>query len=383
VVVSWIDIGSGSSAKIGVSMSDTGGQTFHTPFGLPTSTTGDPNTDQSDPVVAADLLGNFFITWLGFDRGSQGRPTNMNLYLARSTNGGTSFDDLVKVAPSEWVSGSVMDKPWLASSPMDGTLYATWSRAVGNNSPDIRLSRSTDHGVTWSAPVTISETQARPSVARNLAQIVVGTDGKAYVTWVEIAGNSEFGSPSNKIYLQRLNADGTANGGNVLVSGGSDSPTFEDPSVAVSGSNVYVGYVSGTSMGDWDVRVAASLDGGATFQPSVKANDDATCATHFHHQVATDASGNVWVTWIDNRYLKGNLFVSSSAPAQTGTPLSFAHNGFVNDTSFDFTTSRQSQAWLGDYVGFTVVGTQGYITWTDPRFMMESRIFFAKGQLAP
>jgi hypothetical protein len=43
--------------------------------------------------------------------------------------------------------------PALAVDPTNGTLYAAWSDAH-----TVALSRSTDHGVSWSAPTTVSTT---------------------------------------------------------------------------------------------------------------------------------------------------------------------------------------------------------------------------------
>ena len=134
-------------------------------------------------------------------------------------------------------------------------------------------------------------------------------------------GNEQFGSQQNAVYFQRFNPDGTpATAANVRVTRAPDSPAFDDPSVAMFEGNVYVGFISGTSAGDWDVRVAASLDGGMTFGPSVKANDDTTCATHFHHQIAVDTQGNLHAIWYDNRYLAGNLFWTMGRPRRCHEP---------------------------------------------------------------
>ena len=374
VVVAWI-AEANNHAKIGVRISDDGGVSFGSAFDLPA--TGDPadtNSDQSDPVVAVDPQGNFYISWVGFDRsGGNPNPTNMNIYVARIAAGATTAT-LTNVAPGE-SNAAFLDKPWIAASPLDGTLYVTWNRTTNNNAPEMRVARSTN-GTTWAAPMTFSDNLT--AADRNLAQIVVGADGKAYATWVEIAAD-QFGSTANKIMLQRFNADGTRNGSNVTVSAGADSPSFDDPSVAVFGSNVYVGFVSGTSTGAWDVRTAASLDGGATFKPSVKVNDDATCATHFHHQTAVDAAGHLHVVYYDNRYLNGNVFHQSSPAATAATPLAFGAPTFVNSQTFPFTTSRSTQGWLGDYLGFWIAGGEMYAAWTDPRNGGQSQIYFARG----
>jgi hypothetical protein len=242
---------------------------------------------------------------------------------------------------------------------------------------DIRLVRSSS-GAHWSAPISVNDSR---SVFRNLAQPVFSSDGSSVVTWVEIVDqNSMFGSTSNRIWIQRFDAHGAKIGANVLVSGGTDSPPFEDPTVTTFGNNVYVGFSSGGPMGAWDVLVATSTNGGASFQPSVKVNDDPTCATHFKNQVAVDAQGSLHVLYYDNRYGSGNVFHAVS-PAATGTqPLAFGPSTFVNDVSFPFTTSRASSDWIGDYLGVWIAGGKIYAAWTDPREMMISHIFFAQSR---
>ena len=381
VLVSWIQIQVNGSAKIGYSMSLDGGQTFQKAVLLPTDTTVDMNSDQSDPVVAVDAMGNFYVSWVGFDR-SQSNPnqvTKMHVWVARIDGTGKLLG-ITDVAPGEWTAANFLDKPWVSASPVDGSVWVTWDRA-SQSGADIRMARSTDGGVTFGTPITISDTSDRPAVDRNLAQITVGADGKGYATWVELPGNGQFGSTANQVYFQRLATDGTKDGKNVLVTHSPDSPAFEDPSIAVAGNAVYVGFNSGTDKGDWDIRVAASLDDGATFQPSVKANDDATCATHFHHQIATDAAGNVHLVYYDNRYLKGNVFYQRSPGATDAAPLSFGAAQFVNSQSFPFTTDRASNDWLGDYLGLWVSGGSIYATWTDPRGGDVSHVYFAHGTI--
>lgn len=369
-------------AGIGVVKSTDDGLSFSREVVLPLDTMVDKNNTQSDPVVASDSKGNFYISWVGYNLSQRNpNPTNMNIYVARSSNGGITLDLVSMAAPmNDAGNGGQLDKPWIYASPFDDSLWVTWCRFNANGTSDIRMSRSTDRGLTFTPPVSINDAGKRGTVTRNLAQVAIGADGRVAIAWVEI-GNVQFGSTGNAVYLQRMNPDGTpASPTNVKVTAMPDSPAFDDPSVAVFGDNVYVGFISGTPRGDWDVRVAASLDGGATFKPSVKANDDATCATHFHHQIAVDKKGNLHAIWYDNRYRAGNLFWTMSGPADAMNPLLFARNQFVNDRTFTFTTRRDRENWLGDYLGLWIAGGQLYAAWTDNRTTGRSHIFFAKAK---
>ncbi len=379
LVIAFNDLS--ANGPLGATHSGDDGATWDPTQLIPPNKNVDKNQLASDPVVAVDKSGGFWVSWVGYDQGQGGNPSNMQIWVAHSGDGGVSFPDVFLVSPpGEWQNGGFLDKPWLAISPLDDTVALTWDRQTAQGTVDIREARSTDHGMTWSKPLTISDSNLRPNNDRNLSQIVFGSDGKLYSAWVEIQ-QEQFGATTNAVYLQVLAPDGSRMGGNVRVTAPPDSPTFEDPSVAVSGSNVYVGFISGTNKGDWDVRVSASLDGGASFTKSVKVNDDPTCATHFHHQIAVDGQGNVHAIWFDNRFLTGNVLYAKSAPAAMNTPLSFGKNVFANDAAFTFTTRRDMANWLGDYLGLITSSSEIYAAWTDNRNNNRAHIFFAKAPL--
>jgi hypothetical protein len=369
VVIAYNDFSMGGMfSKIGVAVSEDDGNTFGPPLQLPLPGSVNMNVAQSDPVPVADGRGHFYISWVGLDPGNQG-PTNMNIWVARSSDGGRTFQFANASGSGNY------DKPWLSASPMDGSLMVTWT---DSDTDDIRMSVSST-GAHWSMPVSVNQPR---QTFRNLAQVIAGANGRRYVAWFEIGPMMQMlGSPDNTIDLQRFDAEGSPIGMNLPVTGGSDSPAFEDPSVAVFGNNVYVGFISGDSTGAWDVRVATSTDGGSHFMPSVKVNDDPSCATHFHHQIVVDEMGNVHAVWYDNRYLKGNVFHAVSPPATAMSPLHFGASTFVNDTVFDFATRRDVPTWLGDYLGVTIVGSSIYAAWTDNRVTHQGQIFFARGSI--
>src|SRR5262249_32458280 len=142
-----------------------------------------------------------------------------------------------------------VDKPWIAASRTDGTAFVTWMRGMGAAGPEIRVARF--DGAAWSAPSTVNDAGKRAGTARDLAQLAMGDAGHAVVVWVEIR-QSPLGAIGNQVYVQALNPDGTKRGANVLVSRPPDSPSFDDPSIALWRDNVHVGYVSGNVHGVWD-----------------------------------------------------------------------------------------------------------------------------------
>jgi hypothetical protein len=68
-----------------------------------------------------------------------------------------------------------------------GFVYFAWSRFTGNGGSNIYLSRSTDHGATWSQPTLLTTSVNDVQVP----EITVTGNGHVYVTWVATLGNKK------------------------------------------------------------------------------------------------------------------------------------------------------------------------------------------------
>jgi hypothetical protein len=69
--------------------------------------------------------------------------------------------------------------------PCDGDVYFSWARFTGGKNSNIYLSRSTDHGVTFSNPTLITTSIKNVQ----FPDIAVTGNGHVYVTFVEGATN--------------------------------------------------------------------------------------------------------------------------------------------------------------------------------------------------
>src|SRR5207253_391235 len=95
IVVSY-NVLTGNAAGLGVIHSGGDGSGWDKEMFIPADKMVDANREQSDPVVAVDAQGDFLIGWVGFDRSAQNpNPNNMHIYVARSDNGGVTFNELV------------------------------------------------------------------------------------------------------------------------------------------------------------------------------------------------------------------------------------------------------------------------------------------------
>ena len=110
-----------------------------------------PNDRATDASVAYDARHN---VWLvsSLTLLEAGGVHGNSVVTSRSTNGGSTW-----VAPSTTATGGDLDKNWIvcdntATSRFYGTCYTQWDDHGSGNL--LQMSRSTDGGITWSAPAT-------------------------------------------------------------------------------------------------------------------------------------------------------------------------------------------------------------------------------------
>src|SRR6266567_3813124 len=162
VYISYHD--SGSSTLIHVQRSDDDGFTFHKvsdPITGHAGTTGNStfNNDQGK-LVADPFSHNVYTVWTSGVSGLQkGSSANFNnVYVTVSKDLGLTW------TPHLVFSGTVNVAlnnvfPALAVDPLSGTLYAGWSDAH-----NAFISKSTDQGASWSAPIAVNTSPANTAV---------------------------------------------------------------------------------------------------------------------------------------------------------------------------------------------------------------------------
>ena len=141
----------GGASNIGWSTSTNGGRTWTTGV-LPGTTVyqGGPWARISDPAVAYDPLHDvWMISGLAIDASSGAAVTT-----SRSTDGGLTWQDPVTVSLAP---GTFYDKNWItcdtwSSSPHYGNCYTEWDDA--GTGATLLMSTSTDGGLTWGPPLT-------------------------------------------------------------------------------------------------------------------------------------------------------------------------------------------------------------------------------------
>ena len=169
-----------------------------------------------------------------------------------------SWQPPVRVVAEAFGTVSAHEALDLSCDPLSGTLYLTWTRGAGNYRPStgwleseqVFLSRSVDHGQTWSVPMALGSTNSFG------AQSAVGPNGELFVVWYDFGTGEMRGRRSN---------DGGLTFGPEFVAAPVywntlSTPDFglELPTVAVDTSP---GPRRGTMYVTWAERAAGSVSG--------------------------------------------------------------------------------------------------------------------------
>ena len=153
----------------------------------------------------------------------------------------------------------------------------------------------------FSAPLRLSATDAdaaEPGMAAS-------TDGTVYLVWVEHKANKQA-----DLWLRRLDQNGNALSQPVRINpqGGEASAWRGDPptiAIAKDGA-IHVGWTarSAPTGHSTNILLSTSRDGGQSFGPPVKVNDDSEPVVHGMHSLAVDGEGRIFVAWLDERNVK-------------------------------------------------------------------------------
>ena len=253
------------------------------------------NSDYSaTPQVGVDAAGNIYAVW------EDDAANNSNILFSRSTDGGATFSTPQNISRS----ASFPYNPRLAVQS-DGTINVIWLDTP-SIAYDVYYARSTDGGVTFSAPLNLSHDGADNA----LPQIAVDASGNINVAWEN--DNVTFG------VFYTHSADGGATFSAPVNLATNTRGSFA-PELVVAGNNVYVAWEDDFNFQS-DISFSRSTDGGATFSAARNLTNNPSNA--FGAKLAVDASGNLDLAWIDNP--AGNFELMFSRSTDNGATFSAA-----------------------------------------------------------
>jgi hypothetical protein len=324
--------------------------------GFPVTADGHVWQANSDPVVAIDKLGNAYLANLYLQADTSGNVTNDGYYVCSATlASGPKFTGAGCHAVRTTLKPSTVleDKPWLAvdnsSSSSSGNVYAVWTHFTPT-SDMIFLSRSTNHGVTWSKAIQINPASQNGAVQGS--QVAVGPNGEVYVSYELFTGTGATG----KHEIAK-----STNGGGSFGAAVAQTPQFTNltfcmdyrcnsfPALAVNPKTgfIYDVYTDQPGANSRTRFVRSKTAGGLTFNAPLIIND-ATAGQRLMPAVSSDLSGDVNISWFDSRHSPTNPDVLDIFATYTkDNGASFATNVQVNASH----VTASANDFLGDYSG--------------------------------
>ncbi len=230
------------------------------------------------------------------------------------------------------------DFPRIATS---GTsVYATWQNSTATSNTDILFTASIDSGTTFGPVINLNKNLP---AGNNVNQQVATSGSYVYVVWQEsTTGNDE-------IWLATSSNNGQSFGGAVNLSNDPQSSVF--PQIAVSGTFVYVAWVSQSTTGTSpDVLFSASSNNGQSFSVSKFNLSGDLAATS---PVMAASANSVYVAWQDNSTGAHDIFLKTST--NNGSGFGTAQNLSKNAVSSGARSLDQEIAPAGNSV---------YVVWT-------------------
>lgn len=272
-------------------------------FGPPLAVNGTADGDTAvdgAPRLATDAQG----TWLAVWAATGAFGTDSDVLSARSTDHGVSWTAPAPVNGSAATDDAFDFAPAVATDG-NGTWVAVWVATNGADT-DIFVARSTNAGATWSAPAPLYADAATDSGNDDRPQIAVDDAGTWLVVW---DAPGRFGNDRDILYARSL--DGgvgwsapAALGSNATTDRGTD----QRPQPASDGAGGWlVVWASTDSLGntigiDFDILVTRSTDGGITWSPVRALNGNAAGDQTLDDrpQLATDGRGTWVVVWVSD-----------------------------------------------------------------------------------
>lgn len=179
--------------------------------------------------------------------------SNEEMYFVRSTDGGASWTTPVRVRDFNLVSFSGANKPGPqderginpfgsidadnSGGACDGILYATFTDFVTGNAEntDVFVTRSIDHGASWSTPVRVNDDGEGGPAQFHPFLAVDQSDGSVVVVWHD--ARNDVSNHQIDVYVARSTDCGQTFEANIQVT----APSAEFNDSAISWTNVNTG----------------------------------------------------------------------------------------------------------------------------------------------
>jgi hypothetical protein len=300
----------GTDADVLVARSTDDGATWTAPAALNTNAASDAEED-SRPQVTTDGQGAWVAVWHSLDSLGDTIGADWDILVARSTDDGITW-----TAPAALNTNAASDveddnRPQLTTDG-EGAWVAVWHStnslggAIGGDL-DILVARSTDDGITWTAPAALNTNAASDAGYDRRPQVTSDGEGAWVAVWHSWDSLGDTIGTDSDILVARSTDDGVTwtEPAALNTDASTDLGDDWDAQVTSGGQGAWAAvWVSDDSLGDtigtdWDILVAHSTDDGVTWTAPAALNTNAASdrADDFWPQLTTDAQGTWVAVW--------------------------------------------------------------------------------------
>lgn len=268
-----------------------------TPAAAATVTLADPSTVSAPTAVgAAPILalapdGTRSVAWVS----APGGGTDGRMYV--STGGGAPTEIRDTLGPI----GPHGEAPPKLAYGADGVLHAVY--VVGREVPGrrfplsaLRYVRSTDHGASWTTPVSVTDTSVFGSY--NFHALHAAADGTIYVSWLDGRDGK------SATYMTRSTDGGHTWAANVRVAPGESCPCCRTAIATGADGALYLAWRTVMPGNIRDIVVARSDDRGDTWSAPVRVHADDwefDACPHAGPSLQVDDAGRLHAAWWTGR----------------------------------------------------------------------------------
>jgi hypothetical protein len=324
-----------------------GGQTFTDGGPLPGGTSW-----HGDPWLATGPDGTIYMAGLysGGMAVTRGTPTDTGVDWSSPTQ----------------ISVSSADKEAMAIDPQSGAIYITYTSFSAPTGID--LFRSTDGGVSFQGPVSVSG-----AASLQASVPAIGPNGELYITWsIGYPNESGLGFARSLDGGQTFTVTPKIATTQIFQVPGTDrAPANPHIAVDTSGGpnngNVYVAWQSKHLTGKGDSLLIRSTDGGDSWDDPVIINDDGGVGIQWFPTISVDSQGNLDAFFYDRRDNPNTTLTNLYFAQSTDGGQTFDPNVLVTEVPSEFKTfSDGTPAW-GDYINSTTDGGDAIVAYADGR----------------
>ncbi|HTD81844.1 MAG TPA: PKD domain-containing protein [Thermoplasmata archaeon] len=277
-----------------------------------------------------------------------GSTTQADVFFTKSMDGGRTWSAPFKV--NNDIGGAIQTEPSLFIDH-NSVIYIAWTD-TRNGNQDVFFSKSADRGLSFSANVRVNDVTANFQTQPDIA--VDGT-GLIHAVWTD--GRNAL-STGPDIYYANSTDGGLSFNPSLRVNNDAVAAEQGEPSIAVaSDRSVYAVWTDPRNGArGQDIYFSKSTDLGATWSPNFFLNDDAGNRAQNAADLAVDSLGTVYVAWADSRDTNTGPDIYATRSSNGGA--SFAANVRVND---DVGTAYQGSPSLAVNAG------RVHAAWADER----------------